>query len=62
MCSLAAVKAMLFMTGVAVWRLSDGHLPETGETGGPSAILTSSIVLYTVYFFATMPSRDVCKN
>ena len=61
-CSLAAVTAMLFMTAIAVWRLSGVELSETGATGGITAIMTSSIVLYLAYLFATLPGRNGRKK
>ena len=60
--SLAAVTAMLFMTGIAVWRLSGAPSAETGGSGGTTAILTSSIVLYLMYLFATLPGRGNRKK
>lgn len=55
-CSLAAVTAMLFMTGLAVWKLQ--QVPDiAGETSN-TAILTNSIVLYLAYLFSTLPGRS----
>ena len=55
MCSLAAVTAMLFLTGLAVWKLS---YTRAGDGSSVSAILTSSIVLYLMYLFSTWPGRN----
>lgn len=53
-CALAIVTAMLFLTGIAVWKLS--HPLDEG-TASSAAILTSSIVLYVMYLFSTRPGR-----
>ncbi len=55
MCALAAVTAMLFLTGLAVWKL--GSEPTEGN-GRSAAILTSSIGLYLMYLFSTLPGRN----
>ncbi len=54
MCALAAVSAMLFLTGIAVLKL--GNATAEGNSS-PIAILTSSIVLYLMYLFATLRGR-----
>ena len=59
MCALAAVSAMLFLTGIAVWKL--GQAPAEAN-GSPIAILTSSIVLYLMYLFAALPSRSKTRK
>ncbi len=56
-CALAAVTAMLFLTGVAVWRLSGVPPVEMGGSGVPVGIMTSSITLYIFYLFSTLPNR-----
>lgn len=59
LCALAAVTAMLFLTGLAVWKL--GHGPVQGN-GSPAAILSSSVVLYLMYLFATLPGRSKTRK
>ena len=54
LCALAIVTSMLFLTGIAVWKL--GH-PINGGNASPAAILTSSTVLYVMYLFSTLPGR-----
>ena len=54
MCAVAAVMALLFVLGLMVWKLIYGSADETGNT---VAILTSSIILSVMYFFATLPGR-----
>lgn len=61
-CSLAAVTAMLFMTGIAVWKLSASQINETDGSDGITAILTSSIVLYLTYLFTTLPGQNGRKK
>jgi len=56
-CALAAVAAMLFITGVAVWRLSGVSPVEMGGSSFPVGIMTSSIALYIFYLFSTLPNR-----
>jgi hypothetical protein len=55
MCALAAVTAMLFLIGLAVWKL--GSEPAEGS-GRTAAILSSSIALYLMYLFSTLPGRN----
>jgi len=54
MCAAAAITAMLFLIGLVVWKLIYGA---DDENGSAVAILTSSIILSVMYFFATLPGR-----
>lgn len=57
LCSLAAVTAMLLLTGIAVWEPGQVAAEESGGSDGTAAILSSSIVLYLAYLFSTLTSR-----
>lgn len=62
LCALAAVTAMLVLTGSAVWKLGFSPADENDGTGGPVAILTCSIVLYLAYLFSTLPNLSKTRN